>query len=172
VVKPRRHSLWNFAKCSLIRYSLRHSTEKDSSQCFVIEESLVDLPDIMGIEHSVTAPGRGARTVSRRIEALFCLLIIMAQLALVVAHSWEVPGDAAAMSATRAFQAVPSQTREVRRPSPRWKPVPRRNAHDPLLCPCLPAPLPRLRTVLRRIVLGLRCSRQALWCSGFCLPEI
>ena len=74
------------------------------------------------------------RTVSRRIEALFCLLIIMAQLALVMAHSWEVPVDAVAIPATRAFQALLKDTGRTTVIA-KVATVPRRNAHDPLLCP-------------------------------------
>jgi hypothetical protein len=65
---------------------------------------------------------------------LFCLLIIMAQLALVMAHSWEVPVDAGAMSATRAFQAFLKDTGSTTAIT-KVATVPRRNAHDPLLCP-------------------------------------
>ena len=79
-------------------------------------------------------PLQARHKVSRRIEALFCLLIIMAQLALVVAHSWEVPVDAAAMSATRAFQAFLKDARGATAIA-KVATVPRRNAHDPLLCP-------------------------------------
>ena len=69
--------------------------------------------------------------MSRRIEALFCLLTIIAQLAFAVAHSWEIPVDAAALSASRAFQKDATGATAIAKAAT----VPRRASHDPLLCP-------------------------------------
>ena len=69
--------------------------------------------------------------VSRRIEALLCLLTIIAQLVFAVAHSWEVPVDAAATSATRTFQKDATGAPVIAKVAT----VPRRVSHDPLLCP-------------------------------------
>ena len=69
--------------------------------------------------------------MSRRIEALLCLLTIIAQLALAVAHSWEVAVDAAATSTTRAVQKDARDATAIAKVAT----VPRRASHDPLLCP-------------------------------------
>jgi len=69
--------------------------------------------------------------VSRRIEALLCLLTIIAQLVFAVAHSWEVAVDAAATSATRAFQKDATGATTIAKAAT----APRRVSHDPLLCP-------------------------------------
>ena len=60
-----------------------------------------------------------------------CLLTILAQLALAIAHSWEIPVDAAATSATRAFHTDASGATAIAKAAT----VPRRVSHDPLLCP-------------------------------------
>jgi hypothetical protein len=65
-----------------------------------------------------------------RIEAFFCLLTIIAQLVLAVAHSWEVPVDAGVTSATPAFQKDASGATIISKAAT----VPRRTSHDPLLC--------------------------------------
>lgn len=62
-----------------------------------------------------------------------CLLILIAQLALGVAHSWEMPVDAVALSVTRAFHAVPKGT-EGATALAKAATVSRRGQHDPLLC--------------------------------------
>ena len=69
--------------------------------------------------------------VSRRIEALLCLLTIIAQLAFAVAHSWEVAVDTAAPSATHAIQKDATGAPVIAKAAT----VPRRASHDPLLCP-------------------------------------
>ena len=69
--------------------------------------------------------------VSCRIEALLCLLTIIAQLVFAVAHSWEVAVDAAAASATRAVQKDAGDATAIAKVAT----VPRRASHDPLLCP-------------------------------------
>ena len=69
--------------------------------------------------------------VSRRIEALLCLLTIIAQLAFAVAHSWEVAVDTAATSATHAIQKDATGAPVIAKAAT----VPRRTSHDPLLCP-------------------------------------
>jgi hypothetical protein len=79
-------------------------------------------------------PWQASRTVSRRLEALFCLLIILAQLALVVAHSWEVSVEEGAISAARTSRAFLKDARGAPALS-KAATVPRRHAHDPLLCP-------------------------------------
>ena len=79
-------------------------------------------------------PWQASRTVWHRLEALLCLLIIMAQLALMVAHSWEVFFDEGAVATTRvsrAFLTDATGTPTILKAAI----VPRRNAHDPLLCP-------------------------------------
>jgi hypothetical protein len=70
--------------------------------------------------------------MSHRIEAFFCLLTIVAQLALAVTHSWEVPvDDADVPSAIRAFQKDASGATVISKAAT----IPRRASHDPLLCP-------------------------------------
>jgi hypothetical protein len=69
--------------------------------------------------------------MSRRIQALLCLLTIIAQLALAITHSWEVAIDAAATSTTRAFQKDAGDATAIVKVAT----VPRRTSHDPLLCP-------------------------------------
>jgi len=68
--------------------------------------------------------------MSRRIEALLCLLTIIAQLALAVAHTWEVAVDAATSTA-RAVQKDARGATAIAKVAT----VPRRASHDPLLCP-------------------------------------
>src|SRR5437867_240152 len=58
----------------------------------------------------------------------------MAQLALVVAHSWEVSIEEGAISATRVSRAFLKDARGAPAIA-KAAIVPRRNAHDPLLCP-------------------------------------
>jgi hypothetical protein len=71
--------------------------------------------------------------VSRRIEAFFCLLTIIAQLAFAIAHSWEMPIEAAALSITRAFHAFPKGTGDTTTLA-RAATAARRGQHDPSLC--------------------------------------
>ena len=73
---------------------------------------------------------QGRPKTSRRIEVLFCLLTVIAQLALAVAHSWERPVDAAVTSVTRASQQDASGAAAIAKAAT----VPRRVSHDPLLC--------------------------------------
>ena len=63
-----------------------------------------------------------------------CLLTLMAQLALIVAHSWEMPIEAVALSVPRAFHAVPQGTGDAMALS-KVATASRRWLHDPLLCP-------------------------------------
>ncbi len=63
-----------------------------------------------------------------------CLLTLMAQLVFVVAHSWEIPVEAVALSVTRAFHVVPKGTEGATTFS-KVATVSRRGPHDPLLCP-------------------------------------
>jgi hypothetical protein len=79
-------------------------------------------------------PWQVSRTVWRRLEALLCLLIIMAQLALIVAHSWEVFLEEGAVATTRVSRAFLKDATGAPTIS-KAAVVPRRNAHDPLLCP-------------------------------------
>src|SRR2546428_12295322 len=72
--------------------------------------------------------------VSRRIEALLCLLTIIAQLVFAVAHSWEVAVDTSATSAIRFFQKDATGAPLIAKAAT----VPRRASHDPLLCPVCP----------------------------------
>jgi len=72
--------------------------------------------------------------MSRRIEALLCLLTIIAQLVLAVAHSWEMPVEASALSVTRAFHAFPKGTGGATALA-KAATAPRRGLHDPSLCP-------------------------------------
>jgi hypothetical protein len=80
------------------------------------------------------APWQASRTILHRLEALLCLLIIMAQLVLVVAHSWEIALEEGAISVTRASRAFLRDARGTTAIA-KAATVPRRNAHDPLLCP-------------------------------------
>ena len=73
-------------------------------------------------------------TVLRRLEALLCLLLIMAQLALVVAHSWEVSVEEGAIAVTRVSRALLKDATGATALS-KAATIPRRNAHDSLLCP-------------------------------------
>src|SRR5712691_753470 len=66
--------------------------------------------------------------------AFVCLLTLIAQLAFVVVHSWEIPVEAVALSVTRAFHAVPKGTEGATALS-KVATVSRRGLHDPLLCP-------------------------------------
>ena len=79
-------------------------------------------------------PWQASRAGLRRLEALLCLLIIAAQLALVVAHSWEgffEEGAVATAPVSRAFLTdAPGATALAKAAT-----IPRRNAHDALLCP-------------------------------------
>ena len=76
-------------------------------------------------------PWQASRTGLRRLEALLCLLIITAQLALVVAHSWEVAGRCG----SDLRHLPPSKkTRAVLTVISKAATVPRRTSHDPLLC--------------------------------------
>jgi hypothetical protein len=80
------------------------------------------------------SPWQASRTVLRRLEALLCLLIITAQLALVVGHSWEVfleEGAVATARVSRAFLTDATGATAVSKAAT----IPRRNAHDSLLCP-------------------------------------
>ncbi len=79
-------------------------------------------------------PSKARHKASRRLHALFCLLTIITQLALAMAHSWEVPIEAAGISATCAFQAFLKDTRNAQAIS-KAATVLRRASHDPLLCP-------------------------------------
>ena len=78
-------------------------------------------------------PHRARREVSHRVPALVCLLTLLAQLVLAVAHTWEVSGEAAAASAALALQRSPTGTGDT---TVRFKAatVPRRGSHDSLLC--------------------------------------
>ncbi len=73
-------------------------------------------------------------TASRRLMAFLCLLTLMAQLALIVAHSWEMPVEAVALSVTRAFHALPTGPGDAMALS-QGATASRRWLHDPLLCP-------------------------------------
>ena len=77
---------------------------------------------------------QASRTVARRLEALFCLLIIMAQLVLVVAHNWEGSVEEGTLSVTRVSRAFLKDARGTPAIA-KAATVPRRTAHDPLLCP-------------------------------------
>jgi hypothetical protein len=79
-------------------------------------------------------PWQANRTGLRRLEALCCLLIITAQLALVVAHSWEVSVEEWAIGVTPVSQAFLKDATGATAIS-KAATVPRRNAHHPLLCP-------------------------------------
>ena len=76
---------------------------------------------------------RARREVSHRVQALVCLLILLAQLALAVGHTWEVSGEAAAASAALAVQCSPTGPGDT---TVLFKAAtaPRRGSHDPLLC--------------------------------------
>ena len=79
-------------------------------------------------------PWQTHRTVLQRLEALLCLLIIMVQLVLVVAHSWEVALEEGAIAVPRASRALLADATAATALS-KAATSPRRNAHDPLLCP-------------------------------------
>ena len=76
---------------------------------------------------------RARREIAHRVQALVCLLTFLAQLALAVAHTWEVSIEAAAASAALAVQRSPAGTGDT---TPIFKAAaaPRRGSHDPLLC--------------------------------------
>ena len=78
-------------------------------------------------------PYRTRREIAPRVPALVCLLILLAQLAFAVAHTWEVSGEAATASAALTVQRSPTGTEDT---PVLFKAVaaPRRGAHDPLLC--------------------------------------
>ena len=78
-------------------------------------------------------PWQASRTVLRRLEALLCLLTIVAQLTLVVVHSWEVSIEEGAISVTGVSRAFLTEARGAPAIS-KAATVPRRKAHDPLLC--------------------------------------
>jgi len=79
-------------------------------------------------------PVKVRHTASRRLRAFLCLLTLMAQLALIVAHSWEMPVESVALSVTRAFHALPTGTGDAMALS-KVATASRRWLHDPLLCP-------------------------------------
>ena len=87
-------------------------------------------------QHSVQRPrsSQARRTASRRLRAFVCLLTLLAQFALVVVHSWEMPVEAGALSVLRIFHTVPTGTGEamalstVATAARPWR-------HDPALCP-------------------------------------
>ena len=79
-------------------------------------------------------PSRVRRTASHRIRAFLCLLTLIAQLALIVAHSWEMPVEVVALSVTRTLHAVPKGTGDSMALS-KVATAPRRGLHDPSLCP-------------------------------------
>jgi hypothetical protein len=79
-------------------------------------------------------PAQAGRTASRRMRALLCLLTLIAQLALAVAHSWEMPIEAAALSRTRAFHAFSKDTGGATALA-KVATAPRRGLHDPSMCP-------------------------------------
>jgi hypothetical protein len=79
-------------------------------------------------------PWPASRTGLRRLAALLCLLIITAQLALVVAHSWEVFLEEGAIATARISRAFLQDATGATALS-KAATIPRRNAHDPLLCP-------------------------------------
>jgi hypothetical protein len=62
-----------------------------------------------------------------------CLLALLAQLALAVAHTWEVAVEAAA-SAAHALQRLPADTGDTTTVA-KASTVSRREPHNPLLCP-------------------------------------
>jgi len=76
---------------------------------------------------------RARREIAHRVQALVCLLTLLAQLALAVAHTWEVSIEAAAASAALAGQRSPSGSGDT---TPIFKAAaaPRRGSHDSLLC--------------------------------------
>src|SRR5262249_18441290 len=76
---------------------------------------------------------RARREVAHRVQALVCLLTLLAQLALAVVHTWEVSVEAAAVSAGLALQRSPTSTEDT---TVRFKAAtaPRRGSHDPFLC--------------------------------------
>jgi hypothetical protein len=79
-------------------------------------------------------PWQASRPVLRRLEALLCLLIITVQLALVVGHSWEVfveEGAVAIAQGSRAFLQDATGAAAISKAAT----IPRRHAHDSLLCP-------------------------------------
>src|SRR2546428_256414 len=58
----------------------------------------------------------------------------MAQVALVVTHSWEMPVEAVALAVTRALHTLPTGTGDAMALS-KAATASRRWLHDPLLCP-------------------------------------
>ena len=78
-------------------------------------------------------PHRARREVSHRVQALVCLLTLLAQLAFAVTHTWEVSGEATAASAALVLQRSPTGTEDT---TVLFKAAaaPRRESHDPLLC--------------------------------------
>jgi hypothetical protein len=80
------------------------------------------------------SPWQARRTGLRRLEALLCLLIITAQLALVVVHSWEVLFEERAVATARVSRAFLTDATGATTLS-KAATLPRRHAHDPLLCP-------------------------------------
>ena len=68
------------------------------------------------------------------MRALLCLLTLIAQLALVVAHSWEIPVEAVAIAVIRTFHAFPEGAGGATTLT-KAAAAPRRGLHDPLLCP-------------------------------------
>ena len=79
-------------------------------------------------------PHRARREALYRVGAVFCLLALLVQLVLAVAHTWEVSIEATAASAALALQRLATGTGDTTAIS-KAATVPRRQPHDPLLCP-------------------------------------
>jgi hypothetical protein len=104
--------------------------------------------------------------VSRRIEAFFCLLTIIAQLAFAIAHSWEMPIEAAALSITRAFHAFPKGAGDTTTLA-KAATAPRRGLHDPSLC-LICQVFPQTRHGLRSTGLSISPPHCSLTCVPGC----
>jgi hypothetical protein len=98
------------------------------------------------------------------MRALVCLLTLIAQLALVVAHSREMPIEAAALPGTRAFRVFPKDTAGATALE-KGVLTPRRGLHDPSLCPACQV-FPQLRHGLGSTGLSISPPQ----CSFPCVP--
>jgi hypothetical protein len=100
------------------------------------------------------------------MRALVCLLTLVAQLALAVAHSWEMPIVAAALSGTRAFHALPKDTGGAAALA-KAAIAPRRGLHDPSLCPVCQL-FPQIRHGLGATGLSIAPPQCSLTCVPGC----
>lgn len=100
------------------------------------------------------------------MKAFFCLLILIAQLALVVAHSWEMPVETAAILVIRAFDALPKGTGDAMALT-KAATTPHRELHNPLLCPVCRI-LPQTRHSLMATGFSISLPHRSVTCVPGC----